>query len=202
MRTNALFFLTQYFFFYLDVGLCLQPTSDPPLIDVPTYSLATKDISGKTGMNILTYATPISIRPDRIWSLGLFKGTVTHENFAKTGKGVLQLLSTDHAKLVRLLGGKSGKDIDKKAECEKLGMPWHSIDEELPELLPGCCHYLRLTRVGDLVDCGSHELAICRVESMFVSIHDNEDDSSEREKLQTSTLRDLGIITKAGRVAE
>lgn len=195
-----LLFLSQYFLFHIGLTQCLELTSNPPLLDVPTYSLATKDGQGKTGMNILTYATPISIRPDRIWSLGLFKGTVAHENFANTGEGVLQLLSPNHAKVVKLLGGSSGRDVNKKEECEKLGMSWiSSISGELPDLLPNCSHYLKISRVGDLIDCGSHDLAICKVESMFVP---DDLDGVVPQNLNTGKLRELGIITEQGRVAE
>ena len=195
------FFLSQCFLFHFGFTQCLQVTGNPPLIDVPTYSLATKDADGKTGMNILTYATPISIRPDRIWSVGLYKGTVAHENFSKTGEGVLQLLSPNHAKVVKLLGGSSGRDLDKKQECEKLGMAWVLIDEDLPDLLPDCSHYMKISRVGDLIDCGSHDLAICRIESMLVP-DDRDGDASHKDNLNTGKLRELGIITEQGRVAD
>ena len=49
-------------------------------------------------MNVLTYATPVSVQPSRMWCIGLYKGTLSHENFdrrdgmsrpthARTGKG-------------------------------------------------------------------------------------------------------------------
>ncbi len=177
----------------------LQPTIVPPLIDVPTYSLATKDVEGKTGMNILTYATPINIKPDRIWSLSLYKGTVTHDNFSRTGKGVLQLLAPSHATLVKLLGGSSSRDVDKKLECKKLGIEWVSIDSESPELLPNCSYYLKVSLVGNLIDCGSHELAICKIESMHIP--DEADNADNNAYLNTAKLREMGIITKEGRVA-
>lgn len=186
----------------------LEVTSIPPLINVPTYSLATRNSDGKTGMNILTYATPISIRPDRMWSIGLFKGTVAHENFKNEGKGILQLLKPSHAKVVPILGGKSGRDIDKRAECERLGHTWMKPSEipfkeedhdACPELLPDCACYLKLELVGDLIDCGSHDLALCKVESILVNNGEEEPDTNY---LDTASLRDMGIITKQGRVAE
>ena len=180
----------------------LQVTSTPPLLDVPTFSLATTDENGNTGMNILTYAAPISVRPDRIWSIGLFKGTLSHENFARNGRGVLQLLAPCHAKAVKLLGGSSGKDIDKKAECEKLGLSWLSpAMDNMPELLPGCIYYLQVRRVGDMIDCGSHDAALCKIESMFVS-DDELNEAAQGSSLSTANLRELGIITEQGRVAE
>eukprot|EP00979_Chaetoceros_neogracilis_P016622 scaffold8922_cov287-Chaetoceros_neogracile.AAC.6 len=187
-------------FLIFDFGKSLQVTSNPPLIDVPTYSLATIDENGKTGMNILTYATPVSVRPDRIWSIGLFKGTVAHANFARNGKGVLQLLSPCHANVVRLLGGSSGKDIDKKLECEKLRVLWVSpMMDDMPELLPDCAYYLKVRRVGEMIDCGSHDVALCKIESMLVADEKNE---LNQEYLNTAKLRELGIITEQGRIKE
>lgn len=188
----------------------LQTTTDPPLLDVPTYSLATQDENGQTGMNILTYASPISIRPDRIWSIGLFKGTWTHEHFARTGKGVLQLLAPHHAKVVRLLGGSSTREVNKKEKCADLDVPWIPFPENEDEkssiqVLPSCVHYLKVRLVGALIDCGSHDLAMCKVEAMFVSpsAEDGDGDSANKKQpLMTSQLREMGIITAQGRVAD
>jgi len=178
----------------------LQSTSTPPLIDVPTYSLATKDSNGKTGMNILTYASPASVKPDRMWTIGLYKGTVAHENFSKTGTGVLQLLMPCHAKTVRLLGGSSSRDVDKSYECNLLGFPWIPSDEpDMPELLPDCAYYLRLNLVGNLIDCGSHDVAVCKVEYMLVQ---GGKKASDGDYLNTALLRKMGIITDQGRVAQ
>lgn len=200
MKKTVVFHFLQYFLINLSFTHCLEVTNLPPVINVPVYSLATKDNNGKTGMNILTYATPVSIKPDRIWSLGLFKGTVAHENFSETRGGVLQLLTGRHSKVVKLLGGSSGRDVDKKQKCEKLGMKWVSIDKDIPDLLPECAYYLKVSLVGDLIDCGSHELAICKIESMLVP--SEADNISQEEHLSSAELRDLGIITKQGRVAD
>lgn len=193
----------------------LTVTETPPLLDVPTYSFATKD-GTTTGMNVLTYATPVSVRPDRIWSIGLYKGTVAHEQFSKTGRGVLQMLKPQHAILVSLLGGSSGRDVDKREECAKLGFPWmqhdhtgdknnncDDDDDKMPELLPDCACYLELSLIGSLVDCGSHDVALCKVKQMFVPDNqDSSNDDNDDSYLNTRSLRKLGIITKLGRVAE
>jgi flavin reductase (DIM6/NTAB) family NADH-FMN oxidoreductase RutF len=176
-------------------------TSTPPLLNVPTYSLATLSPDGrKTGMNILTYATPVSINPDRVWAIGLYKGTQAHEHFSVSKQGVLQLLTEPHSKLVRLLGSTSGYDVDKQSECRKLGFEWVSLQQrkDAPLVLPGCAHYLSLKLQGELIDAGSHDIAICRVDSMFVDYNE----SKQGGLLMTATLRDMGIITEQGRVAE
>mmetsp|Transcript_56616 Transcript_56616/g.66167 ORF Transcript_56616/g.66167 Transcript_56616/m.66167 type:complete len:211 (-) Transcript_56616:445-1077(-) len=191
----------------------LSQTITPPLLTSPTYSLATQGTDGTTGMNILTYASPASITPDgnRVWTLGLYKGTIAYENFQRTGTGVLQLLTPRHAKLVRLLGGSSGRDVDKRLECERLGFPWMRMSmspsehneannnaNRGPEVLPECCCYLRLTLVGDLVECGSHDVAVCKVEEMLVP----DGETYDGVHLDTAMLRDMGIITAQGRVAD
>ncbi len=183
----------------------LQVTSVPPLLDVPTYSLATIDEKGSTGMNILTYASPVSVRPDRMFAIGLFKGTSTYENFARSGEGVLQLLAPCHADVVKILGGSSSKDdhVDKQAACEKVGITWIASEiETFPEilLLPDCRYYLKLKMVGDLIDCGSHEVALCKVESMHIK--DEVDENNQELYLNSASLREQGIITEQGRVAE
>ncbi|CAM9708768.1 unnamed protein product, partial [Heterosigma akashiwo] len=174
-------------------------TANPPLLDVPTYSLATLTSDGQTGMNILTYATPVSVTPDRVWTIGLYKGTQSRDNFAARKEGVLQVLTEPHHSLVKLLGGSSGYDVNKQEECASLGFAWESLDktEKYPMVLPKCAQYLHLTLLGDLVDAGSHDVAICKVESMFVS----DDNSSNEKHLATSLLREMEIITVQGRVA-
>jgi flavin reductase (DIM6/NTAB) family NADH-FMN oxidoreductase RutF len=179
------------------------PSSTPPLLDVPTYSMATCDANGTTNMNVLTYATPVCARPDRVWALGLYKGTLSYENFLVTKSCVLQLMTEQHVPLVKLLGGSSGNEVDKQNGCESLGFAWGklpggeqsaSLD---PLVLPGCAYYLKLTAMGDLVDCGCHCAALCKVECMYVN-----NEETQTSYVSTARLRELGIITEQGRVAE
>ena len=180
-------------------------TTTPPLLDVPTYSMATCNAKGKTNMNILTYATPVCIRPDRVWSLGLYKETLSCENFLQKKSCILQLLTEQHIPLVKVLGGSSGKDRDKQEECQRLGFTWGHLpgvvegeesSTSAPMVLPGCAYYLKLTAIGDPVDCGCHCSVLCKVDAMFVS------DPTKTSYVSTARLRDLGVITEQGRVAE
>jgi len=156
-------------------------------------------------MNVLTYATPVSVRPERIWCLGLFKDTLSYENFARTGTGILQLLRDDdqHIALIKLLGGASGREVDKEAGCAALGSTWIDLDET-QKVLPRCISYVRLSLIGELVDAGSHAVAICQVDDMYDDAPDDVDGvHPQRQKphLSTAKLRELGIITEQGRVA-
>lgn len=189
-------------------ALQLTATTIPPLIDVPTYSLATLDESNETNMNVVTYVTPVSITPDRLWSVGLVKSSLSHDNFMSRKSGILQLLRPQHSSLVKLLGGSSGNDVDKRTECKRLCFAWESTiedeeDESLPLVLPHCSFYLLLSCV-EVVDGGSHDIFICKVKKIWTSseTNDESDDDDDESYLSTRRLRKLGIITKQGRVAK
>jgi flavin reductase (DIM6/NTAB) family NADH-FMN oxidoreductase RutF len=173
----------------------LHITTIPPLLDVPTYSLATLNEDGSTSLNILTYATPVSATPQRVWSLGLFKDTLSYANFMRTRSCVLQLLTEKHIPLIQVLGGTSGRNVDKSAECAKLGFECTEQQGEL-KVLPGCAYYLEMSGMGDVVDAGSHVVAICQVKEMLVS------SDSQNVYLATGRLRELGIINEQGRVIQ
>jgi flavin reductase (DIM6/NTAB) family NADH-FMN oxidoreductase RutF len=180
----------------------LQSTTTPPVLDVPTYSLATLNKDGSTNMNILTTATPVASRPDRVWSLGIYKETLTEENILRNPLLVLQLLTEPQAELVLVLGGASGRDIDKKEECAKLGFEWQDLeleDGEGLQVLSGCTSYLKMRIHGGVVDAGSHLIVpYCQVEEMYTA----DDADIILKSLSTGRLRELGIITEEGRVAE
>lgn len=182
------------------VANALQPTLKPPLLDVPTYSLATFNKDGSTNMNIMTYATPVSVDPNRVWSLGIYRETLTEENLLRKPVAVLQLLTMEHVDLVTILGGNSGRDVDKKEACAKAGFEWTQFDEfQGLQVLPSCASYLYLTVQGGLLDAGSHLIVpFCQVEAMYTS----GEDTSPLVHLKTGKLRELGVITEQGRLAD
>ena len=202
MRDCFLVVIFSVLYYRLPTIECLHVAAGPPLLNSPVYSLATKrtsDDGGRTNMNLVTYASPMSIRPDRLWAIGLYKETQSYEIFKETRQGVLQLLTQDHIPIVRLLGGASGRDVDKQMECSKLGFEWKMLREDnqqYPLALSGCKSYLCLELEGEsLIDGGSHGIAICRVTDMF-------SDSEDEAHLETRLLRELGIITAQGRIAD
>ncbi len=205
-------------------------TDSPPLVDVPVWSMATKNDDGDekskatTNMNLLTYATPVSISPNRLYALGLYKATKSRDNFLREKTCILQLLSESnekHIECVRLLGGTSGKDVSKEQDLASV----HGIElqelacyddaeaqEDLPKVLPGCVRYLKLSMVGGELteyDGGesSHDIVICKVEKMWTSSNLTSDsgeatsEDSGNDCLSTGKLRELGLITEQGRIA-
>lgn len=213
-------------------GTTTVVTDSPPLVDVPVWSMATLNDDGEDGdkattnMNLLTYATPVAIRPNRMYALGLFKQTKSRDNFLREKTCILQLLSASneqHIECIRLLGGTSGKDVSKEEEFASLGIELQELasddddddaestpPDELPKVLPGCVRYLQLTMVGDEVteyDGGEncHDVVICRVDKMWTSSpltsDSGEAQSAGNDHLSTGMLRELGLITEQGRIA-
>ena len=166
------------------------PRTVAPLLDGPVYSLATLDEAGDTNMNVVTYATPVGIRPERRWALSLFKSTVSRANFARRRRGVLQLLRPEHAPLVYALGGTSAADADKAAACYVAGFAWESSDWD-ERVLPRCAAYVSLEAVGEPVDCGDHEVYVCRVVDGVAGF--------DASHATTGDLRERGLITTEGR---
>ncbi|KAL9190676.1 hypothetical protein ACHAXT_000382 [Thalassiosira profunda] len=167
-------------------------------------------------MNILTYASPVSIRPHRMWAISLYKETLSYANFVRERRGVLQLLKPEHAdckskegemgELIRVLGGSSGRDADKREACKELGYAWERLPDEgaekginWPEVLPSCAYYLKLELVGELIDCGSHDVALCKVVAM-ISDREVVDAAEELDSLSTRQLREMKVISELGRV--
>jgi hypothetical protein len=164
---------------------------------------------------MLTYATPVGIRPQRLWAISLFRKTATHAAWsAGGGRGVLQQLAEQHAVLTHVLGATSGADADKEAACEACGFGWSESagDGGDERLLPGCVAYLRLVQQGELIDAGEHDVAICAVEGMYMPAAAGSrggggvvvvtGDEPEPEPLSTALLRERGLISTVGRATD
>jgi len=144
-------------------------------------------------MNILTYASPVGIRPERLWCISLYRKTKSHENFMARRSGILQVLTERHAPLTYLLGGQSRRDVDKAAESKALGFEWWRDDAVEELLLPGCTAYIRLVLVGDVVDAGDHDVAVCRLDKVLLPASGGHGGS-----LMSEFLREQDLISVKG----
>lgn len=118
--------------------------------NVPVYSLATQQ-----NMNICTYVTPITLKPKK-FCIAIYKNTQTLENWNKTKKGVLQLLTINQKKYVTLLGKKSGKIINKLEKLQNTES-WHE------HTIFSNCRAVFLLQEESRIDAGDHEIIICNV---------------------------------------
>lgn len=145
-------------------GAALNVAAVPPpyaQLSTPVYSLSTCDAEGGSQtMNLVTYASPISLKP-RQYAMGVFVGTLTHSNFLATGRGTLQVLGEQHAALFNLLGKTSGRDVDKLAAIANSGFPLLKHGDV--HVLADSCGWMDLAIVGDPLPSGDHDVVICEV---------------------------------------
>ncbi|MEY4702963.1 MAG: hypothetical protein RIR96_860 [Bacteroidota bacterium] len=125
----------------------------------PIYSISSKGTNG-FNMNIVSYVTPVSMKPKR-YMVAVYEGTQTLDNVRLHPHFVLQLLADEQYGLVRLLGKKSGKKIDKIANLEKkkLLQQWNGFP-----VLKEALAFVEL-KVIDIVSGGDHECFLCDVVS-------------------------------------
>jgi flavin reductase (DIM6/NTAB) family NADH-FMN oxidoreductase RutF len=135
-------------------------------------------------MNLVTYASPVALAPP-VYAVGLYKGTQSWENWRASGKGLLQILRQQHAELVTLLGKTSARDVDKLGRLAALGFA--NVDLFGYHCLADCAGVMELQQLGDLVDAGDHEVALCSVGRMQNVV-------AEGEVLYTDFLRSGGYI--------
>lgn len=123
------------------------------IVDVPVYSLAT--YAGEmVNMNICTYVTAISMKP-KLYAIGVYYNTKTLDFLGSSDMAVLQILSKKNIGLVRYLGKKSGKKVDKQKYLErKNGL----IQWKGRSVLKDACAYLELEVVDRKNIQGDHEL--------------------------------------------
>lgn len=87
-------------------------------IDLPVYSISSKDDKGNSNMHIITYAQAVSMQPKQ-FICAIYYGTKTLELVEANPHFVLQLLSANQYRLIDLLGKKSGKSINKIERLNK-----------------------------------------------------------------------------------
>jgi len=165
---------------------CDMATAQPDArVSRPVYAMASRGIDGSATMNLVTFAAPVAIQP-RTYAVGLYVDTLTWENVRRTGKGALQLLRKRHVDLLPLLGKQSGRNVDKYAELKARGFATKEIYGL--EVLADSYTALDLQVVGELVSCGDHDLAICRVlQETWIS-------GEEDDVLYTKDLKMAGYL--------
>lgn len=106
----------------------------PPPISMPVWSFACPSVNDQddTSMNIVTFATPVSVAAPKLWIVSLYTNTMTRDSFLRSGQGVLQLLTPSMKDLVPVLGKRSGYEAgySKRSECRKIGYEWIKSDSD------------------------------------------------------------------------
>lgn len=82
------------------------------------YSLSTASQSWKVNMNICSYVVPISMKPKK-YMIALDPNTKTYQNFKNTDTAILQILTKDCKKYVRILWKQTGYKVNKEQKLEQ-----------------------------------------------------------------------------------
>lgn len=127
-------------------------------VNLPVYSISSKNSEGKENMHMITYVTSISMQPKRM-VCGVYKGTQTLDNVLEQGVFVLQLLAASQYTLTKILGKTSGKKTDKLAYLRK--KQWVENWQEYPVLSNALS--VLLLRVIEQFDGGDHIGFLCDV---------------------------------------
>ncbi len=151
------------------------------LISEAVYSLATIT-DGITNMNICTYVTPISMHP-KLYAIAVYHNSKTLQNIQQSDFAILQILEKDQAKIVNVLGKKSGLKYDKSAYLhkKKLVSSWNQMD-----VLHDCVAYIYLKKIS-CTTTGDHDLYLFEV----ITYKQNKSNNV----LTTKDLSDLKIIS-------
>lgn len=164
-------------------------------------------------MNIVTFATTVSVATPKLWVVSLYYDTLTKDSFLSSETAVLQLLTPLQKHLVNVLGMRSGyeKSYSKQTECSNLGFHWVQSslasqgnrpgDRSSIELLPRCATYIYL-KLKETIPAGDHLVALCEVVQTGqwddakgdVVIGGGEDALDPTSALYTGQLRQEGII--------
>jgi flavin reductase (DIM6/NTAB) family NADH-FMN oxidoreductase RutF len=132
-------------------------------VDLPVYSISSKDVKGNANMNIITYAQAVSMQPKQ-FVCAIYKGTKTLELVLNSPHFVLQILATEQYRLVDLLGKKSGNTINKIEQLDKRNLltKWNNF-----YVLKNCLAVIEMKAQPLLIHSEQalpdHELFLCDV---------------------------------------
>jgi flavin reductase (DIM6/NTAB) family NADH-FMN oxidoreductase RutF len=138
-------------------------------------------------MNIVTYATPATLKP-KSYVIAVYRNTKTHSNlFNKPNTHfLLQGLSSVQTKQIRTLGQKSGLKYDKVKYLTKQNLQYYELKNESYGYLPDC-GFVLLCKLTNSIKHGDHDLITADVVKIIA-------DNKEAKLLTTQELIDKGII--------
>ncbi len=128
-------------------------------VSTPVYSISSRDTAGNANMNIITYALPVSLTPNR-FIIAVYRPSLTLEILRDQPRFVLQLLGEDQYRLTNLLGMHSGRITDKigRLAKRKLLGEWKGF-----AVLKDCLAVMEMTITSELETDGDHAIFHCQV---------------------------------------
>jgi len=143
------------------------------LVNLPVYSISSKNAAGITNMNIITYANAVSMQPKQ-FVCAVYHHTKTLHNIQHNPHFVLQILAEEQYRLVDLLGKQSGNNINKaeRLNKRKLLTEWKGF-----EILKDCVAVMEMKAQPLQIQQGQvlpdHQLFLCDVVS-YKNLNDSQ----------------------------
>jgi len=138
-------------------------------------------------MNLVTYCAPVAIAPKRCMAIGLYRGTLSHDNFLARREGVLQVLQEHHAPLFTLLGKTSARDSDKLGAIAAAHTAAPLTVKFGHTVLSDAAAVMRVVAVSEPLACGDHDV-------VMVAVEEWENLAAQLQPLYTGRLRELGYM--------
>jgi len=152
------------------------------------YSLSTLDAQAVINMNIVSYATPATLKP-KSYIVAVYRSTKTHANIFDNKSQrycLIQALSQAQIGLVRNLGQKSALKYNKVKFLSNQNLSLFNFEGCDYGYLPSC-GFVILCKITKRIELGDHDLISAEVVKI---IHDDKD----QKLLTTGDLISAGII--------
>ncbi len=131
------------------------------LAPVPAVMVSCKGVAADAKPNIITIAWAGTVNSDPpMVSVSVRKERFSHALIMESGEFVVNLVDEQNCKALDYCGVKSGKDVDKWAECKLTPMP--ALNLEYAPAIAECPAYLAC-KVRQVLELGSHDMFIGEV---------------------------------------
>ncbi len=131
---------------------------------VPVVMVSCGDISHKTNIITIAWTGTVCTTPAML-SISVRKERFSHSLISQSGKFVVNLVPQSLAKAADWCGVKSGRDFDKFAET---GLTAVKAQKSNCPVIDECPVNIECT-VSQVIELGSHDLFIARIDSISVS---------------------------------
>ena len=131
------------------------------LAPVPAVMVSCKGVSPEDRPNIITiaWAGTVNSEPPMV-SVSVRKNRYSHQLIAASGEFVVNLVDEARCRALDFCGVRSGKDVDKWAECGLTPMP--ALGMQYAPAINECPAYLAC-RVKQVLELGSHAMFVGEV---------------------------------------
>tara|TARA_B100001057_G_scaffold352076_1_gene353679 strand:+ start:9747 stop:10226 length:480 start_codon:yes stop_codon:yes gene_type:complete len=123
------------------------------------HSLISFDKKGNLNANICSYVSVISLKP-KLYMIAIDKKSKTHSNLLENDFSILQVLSRKNISLIKILGKKSGRNLNKfnYLLSKRLLGQWNKKN-----VIKDSCGIIFLNKINVFDTIGDHTLFVFKI---------------------------------------